>query len=276
MERQTARVSEAAFDKAGNKYWNDLWKSEDLSRALNPESGGVRNYRRRQLHQFFLQIFKDLPTTSQRLIEVGCAHSYMLPYFARYFGFEASGLERSTAGCETARWMLNREKVDGKVYCGDLFELPDKLQGNFDVVYSAGLVEHFNEPATCVQAMSRLLKAGGMMVTVIPNFAGAMGMALKVLDRPLFEMHVLLDREALASAHRDAGLKVQSCDYFLALHLGVLDIARFRHILRPLSFLITGVFTFVNQYLPLVKPNRFSSPYIICVAIREGTAWGDP
>jgi len=210
------------MDKAGITHWDGLWSENPLPFAWAPDRPGVKQYVPRRFDEYFTRLFIPLrPTAGKTLLEIGCASSASLPYFARQFGFAVTGIDYSEIGCRRARAVLERERVRGPVLCADLFNPPDSLLGKFDVVVSFGVVEHFQDTAGCIASLAKFLKPGGVLFTNIPNMTGAVGSLEKLLNRPLYDMHVPLDREALAEAHRAAGLTIVSCDYFLSTNFGV-------------------------------------------------------
>jgi 2-polyprenyl-3-methyl-5-hydroxy-6-metoxy-1,4-benzoquinol methylase len=260
-------------DKAGSTYWDHLWEEASLPPPLDPRRRGLKNYPYREFHGFFQKTFAGWPTEGRKLMEVGCAQSVFLPYFAREFGFQVAGLDRSGVGCERARMILEREKVSGPIHRADFFSPPDALLGQFDYLLSYGVVEHFEDTAGAIRALARLLKPQGRMVTLIPNLAGLLGSLQKRLGRAIYDIHVVLDQQGLADAHARAGLAVESCEYFMTLSLEVLNFSdwRWRWARRVLERACTAtsrVVWLMEGRLPGLRPNRWSSPYVICVARR--------
>jgi 2-polyprenyl-3-methyl-5-hydroxy-6-metoxy-1,4-benzoquinol methylase len=260
-------------DKAGVQFWEEWWKRTrvPLPPPLDPHRPGLKNYEVRRFHHTFEELFKGYNTSSMELIEIGCAQSAYLPYFAKQLGFKVSGIDRSEVGCERARKMLEREGVKGEVYCADFFSVPAQLLGRFDVVISFGVVEHFERTAEAVGAMARLLKPGGIMFTHIPNFTGVLGKYQKLLDRYIYDAHVPLSPENLASAHREAGLEIESCDYFLPIGLEVCHVERWpKHLFYWFTIrshtAISRAVWFVDDHIVRLRQNRWTSPFINCVA----------
>ena len=155
-------------DKAGADYWNAKWDKIVLPEAFNPFLGDTSNYRKRRFHEHFVSVVGSCATQGKKLVDIGSAQSVLLPYF----GFEVAGLDRSAGGCVSSRLILRREGVNGRVYCADLFDPPKDTLEEYDVVFSYGVVEHFRNTVDCVAAMSRFLKPGGLMVTLIPTLSG--------------------------------------------------------------------------------------------------------
>lgn len=263
-------------EKTTDKYWDSLWKKREVPQAVDPSEGGLSNHLARQYHAFFEPLLYG--RCDQSILEIGCAGSPWLPYFSRQFGLKVTGLDRSVLGCKQAKEVLSRSGVKGQIVNADLFSPPGEILEAFDIVISFGVVEHFVETEKCLYACSRFLRPGALMITVIPNLAGWMGRMQKHLDRKIYDIHVPLDREDLRVAHEMAGLDVSSCDYFLLLNLGILNFTRFsigwprlwpfawrfRAILDRIARLSESCFPF------LCHPNRWTSPYIVCVADKPG------
>jgi 2-polyprenyl-3-methyl-5-hydroxy-6-metoxy-1,4-benzoquinol methylase len=263
------------LDKAGKQYWDRVWEGYDMPQAVNPQDKGLANHVNRCFHEYFFQIFSNMNTQGKKVLEIGCARSVWLPYFAKEFGFKVYGIDYSEIGCQQAIQSLSNEGVAGEIVCADFFSPPESMVGVFDVAISFGVVEHFQNTAECIAAFSKFLKPGGLLITNIPNLCGLNGLIQKMINRPIFDIHVPLNRNALMQAHRINGLRVISCDYFLFANLGVLNFENLKGGLfykgaSRLRSLINKVAWVCERAIPIMlKPNRWSSPYINCVAVKE-------
>jgi 2-polyprenyl-3-methyl-5-hydroxy-6-metoxy-1,4-benzoquinol methylase len=260
------------LDKAGKQYWDKTWETYDIPKKVNPRQAGLSNYVSRRYHEYFCKVFWNLNTHGKTLLEIGCARSAWLPYFAEEFRFDVYGIDYSEIGCQQARHILSNERVKGEIVCADFFSPPESMLRAFDVVVSFGVLEHFKNTTACVAAFSRFLKPGGLLITNIPNLCGLNGLIQKMINRPIFDIHVLLDKNALMQVHRINGLRVISCDYFLFTNLGVLNFENLKGGLfykraTRLRSLINKVAWVCERAIPMLKPNRWSSPYINCVSI---------
>lgn len=260
--------------KSSRTYWEVLWRKNVRLVPINPRAKGLRHYVNRKFHEFFVKVFDAWDTAGMKLIEVGCARSLWLPYFAGQFGFRVTGLDYSRAGCLRAREILRREGVTGDIVCTDFHTPPVKMIEAFDVIVSFGVVEHFDDPAEVIAAFSRFLKPGGLMITVIPNMAGLVGWLQKLLDRAVFSIHNAIDREQLSFAHLRSGLQVKSCSYFLVSNWEVLNIEGWRRSLlfwplRKMQLLASVCFWLAETKIHGARPNPVTSPYIVCVS-RKG------
>ncbi|HEV2382126.1 MAG TPA: class I SAM-dependent methyltransferase [Terriglobia bacterium] len=278
------KTDSRAGDRTGPDFWDQWWQRTPLPPTIDPYRSGLKNYPLRSFHRYFAEVLGTNSAGQQRLIEIGCAQSVFLPYFARYLAFQVAGIDQSELGCERARRILEREGVQGEIYCADLFDPPAGVLGRFEVAISFGVVEHFDDAIKPISAIAALLKPGGKMVTLIPNLTGVLGRYQRLLDRRLYEAHVVMGRDRLAEAHRQAGLQVESAGYLMPVSLEVLNVEGWRS--RALRKMVSRAHTaasrlawMIDDYLFGLKPNRWTSPYVVSVARRpamEGRGFRAP
>lgn len=263
------------MDKAGKKYWDDSWAASKLPDAMNPANMSLDNYVSRRFHGLFVNLFDGLQTRSLRLLEVGCAKSVWLPYFAKEYGFEVCGLDYSPVGCQMATQMLKANGVEAEIVCADLFKPPQSMLESFDVIVSFGVVEHFEDTSACISAISALLKPGGILITSVPNMVGWIGSIQKYVNEPVYNIHRLVDPSVLADSHRVAGLTVTECDYFMATNFAVNNLAGIttnnlvgfaKRVFLAFLVRISMITWVIEARFGFLQPNKLTSPYINCVA----------
>ncbi|MGD9637486.1 MAG: class I SAM-dependent methyltransferase [Alphaproteobacteria bacterium] len=267
-------------DKAGNEYWSGVWQNQDLPKTWDMESLAIKDYVK---HSFFIKFKESFAEFEGRenvaFVEVGCARSQILPVFAKSFNFDISGIDYSKVGCEQASAILERDGVKGKVYCCDIFNIPDDLVGKFDVVLSIGLIEHFADTKEIVVALSKLLKPKGIMFTNVPNMTKCVGFLQKIFDKKVYDIHIPLDKNKVETAHKDAGLEVIDCSYFLFSNFLVLNLnstvkKSFIWWLKKLflnGLVAFSILTWVFErtFKIKLKANSYFSPYINCIARKK-------
>lgn len=257
-------------------FWDSNWGASGRLRPVNPLLPGLRNYVNRQLHQFFKGVFAGAAPQGKRLLELGCGGSRWLPYFRATYGCEITGLDYSPIGCVAAQALLDDLDMQGHIVQCDLFDPPAEFLNAFDFLWSNGLIEHFSGTQAAVAACAAYLKPGGVMITLVPNMTGPIGWLQRLFDSELYEKHVPLSRADLALAHGHTGLEILSCDYVLLAHLGVLQLGVIERILgrqiaQALKIVLSAPVWLLGPWLGL-KPNRFTSPYVICVARKPAGA----
>jgi 2-polyprenyl-3-methyl-5-hydroxy-6-metoxy-1,4-benzoquinol methylase len=262
-------------DQAGEDYWDRIWTDAELPTPVDPGDRHYRNRANRVMADYLDRALTGLPPDA-RVLEVGCARSAWLPYFAKRYGLAVTGIDYSKPGCTAEREVLRRADVQGDVLHADLFDPPADTRGAFDAVLSFGVVEHFEGTAGCIEAISRFAKPGGLVVTTIPNLTGSVGLLTRLLNPAVFAIHVPLTEAALADAHRAAGLQVESSEYLLSTNFGVVnlhglpDAPRTRRraaLLLQLTRLSKLVWMVEDRFGSLPASRAFA-PYAACVARR--------
>lgn len=266
-------------ERVGKEYWDLSWEAETrLPEAFDPAVGGLRGLFRRPFHAFFAEQLRAIAPPGSSLIEIGCGRSQLLPYFARQFGLRVCGLDYSAVGCEKARRILAREGVHGDIVCGDLWQADAVTTPGCDVVFSFGLVEHFEDTPGVIGALARFARPGGSVLTLIPNMRGAVGAVQRALSRDIYDIHVPLSAAALARAHSEAGLALRASGYLLPAHFGVcnpgkhLDQPGFSHQLRGLAYhgaiAFSTALLWIHERLVHLPTSELMSPYAFVVATK--------
>ena len=97
-----------------------------------------------------------------QLLEIGCGRGEFLGGFIAC-GVKGYGVDRSSAAeryCPNAELRTADLEKDG-------IPFPDNF---FDVTYSKSVIEHFRDPEIYVQEMLRVLKPGGLAITLCPDW----------------------------------------------------------------------------------------------------------
>lgn len=211
-----------------------------------------------------------------RVLELGGGASPWLAYLApRFPAASYVCLDFAAAGVARLRAWRARQGVNNlEIVQGDFFTAYDAVQP-CDLVFSHGVVEHFADLPSVLQAHARYLARDGRMLTVIPNMAGCIGWLTRVMNRPVYDVHVPHDLRSLTDGHKQAGLRIIENGYLCSNHFGVLSscVTR-RHglvwqVYKTLSRVSKAVW-FVESRLGRLPTSRIFSPYIYVVAARGG------
>ena len=266
-------------DKAGKAFWSDTWAESTLPEPVDPQDTQLQNYPNRIFHKKFMDLFDKNETQDQKLLEIGCARSAWLPYFAREFNFKVSGLDYSPLGCEMAKEVLIQNNIESTIVCADLFSPPEHMIGQFDVVCSFGVVEHFDNTSACLAALSEFLKPGGIIVTSVPNMTGIIGLLQDFMNKPVYEIHVPIDREMLFSAHEKAEFQIIENDYFMSTSFGVINLTGvdtgtlsyyFKKLVLGVLARISMIIWRLEESIGSFPITKALSPFVLCVARKSG------
>ena len=129
---------------------------------------GIKSRRRAEVFQRYV------PLRGKKLLEVGSGCGVNLVVWSREFGVDAFGIEPGLAGFESS-FEISQEllpvngidKARVRDAVGEALPFPDE---SFDLVYSANVLEHTNEPARVLAESFRVLRTGGTLQFEIPNF----------------------------------------------------------------------------------------------------------
>ena len=259
------------MDKAGERYWTEFWGGKRLPLPIRVDGRGPRAWFYREFHHLWEPHLPPAGDASIRLLEIGCAQSRWLPYFAREWGYAVTGLDYSELGCHQSQALLTREGIAGEIFHQDLFCPEPRQLARFDLVFSNGVVEHFEDPGTVLHRMAAYLKPGGLMITIVPNLAGWLGGLQKLISPEVMAIHRPLTREELVEAHVAAGLMPHFCVYLAFLHFSVVNPgARWLGWRKSCVFKslkgATVLARTIRQLYPRLPSDRRTAGYIVCLA----------
>ncbi len=134
--------------------WDDYWKQYEVSKAERWMIG--------ERHALLDRCLASLGEGPKKVLEVGCgAGNNILRLQETHPELECHGLDFSEVSVEKLQGKLP------KVFRADCRDtgLPE---GEYDLVFSSGLMEHFPDEMPFVREMRRIVKPTGLMVTSIP------------------------------------------------------------------------------------------------------------
>jgi 2-polyprenyl-3-methyl-5-hydroxy-6-metoxy-1,4-benzoquinol methylase len=251
-------------------YWDQVLGNQKL-----PRVNSKHNYNYKITMDF---VHEALSNKNYRtFFEVGCGSSGWLPYFAKHYGFLVSGIDYSEVGCKIAEKNLDLLgiKHDG-IICKDIFD-PHRTNGkSYDVIFSYGVVEHFEKPENIIKIFKSFVNPGGAIITLVPNLNGLNGWLTRYFMKDVFDMHRVISRDQLKKYHEHNGMISYKTKYAGTLSLSVIPwTTANRGLLKKGFFLreivLKGIFginlvlTSILKILPQF-PSRYFSPYIICIA----------
>lgn len=247
-------------NKTEKDFWEIAWEESSLGKYH-----GIEKYQ--AINKKIGLLFKKfLDKGDKKVLEIGCAKGKQLIYFAKEFGYEVYGVDYSLKGVELAKQNLNLAEVEGIILCEDIFQTSLKEE-SFDIVYSMGLVEHFENPADIIDIHIKLLKKGGILLITIPNFKDSMYFTLNKLlgkDRTLLETHniSIMDKKVLSELFQGMKIKIIMLDYF-----GPIDFTLVFGSIRskPMLYLAHLANQFIGYLTFFMPGSRYFSPYMVLI-----------
>lgn len=234
--------------KTTHEHWEHVWSVQPRSRPPSPLNVDVRNIQR---------LLARHVTAGDRLLEIGCAPGKILAWAAAELGAEVAGLDYSEQGIAFSRKLFADLGLTADLRCEDLLETSFE-NGSFDVVFSAGVIEHFDDPGPVVSRHMDLVRAGGVAVIAVPNYGGIYGRLQRRLDPANLAIHntTIMTPDAMAAlAPRDLGLEVEAYHWGrLSPWLLGLDRLRPRGAWRTVSLALNAAGLVQPFALPAIAP----------------------
>lgn len=190
--------------------WDKSWAGAGQNLPLKVDYDKYHHYW--HMHQILRRFIKR----GSSVLECGCASARFLVYFAVEYNCKVWGIDNSPAGLELSKRNFQMQGIkDFKLTNGDVNHLPMR-DATFDVVFSAGLLEHFMEPEKVVKEMARVLKPNGLLIIKIPNFHNGSLMWLIndiLFRRGMGQTHFKLDLKDIDSWLHGQNLRIVNSGY---------------------------------------------------------------
>ncbi len=120
-----------------------------------------------------------------RAFDFGCSWGYGAFQMARQ-GLKVMAFEIGKDRADFARTRLGVDVIDDR---RDLLDFADKHAGTFDVFFSSHVLEHVPSPGEAIAIARRLLRPGGLFISLTPNGSAAARVTQKDWDKWWGEVH---------------------------------------------------------------------------------------
>jgi 2-polyprenyl-3-methyl-5-hydroxy-6-metoxy-1,4-benzoquinol methylase len=238
-------------DAAGKEFWENTWHALPTIRLYEGP------------------VFEQHPVLARYLsktgggsaIEIGCVPGNFMVYLNKEFGYRVDGLDYSDQ-LDYVRANLECNGIfDSNLFHLNFFEFaPD---WRYDLVFSAGFVEHFEDHELVVKRHADLAKPGGLVVIFLPNLTHLHKWLTWIFARDLLRVHrlQLMEKRVLRRTLEEAGLQILHCDYHRTFRPPY-------RLPRAMDLVSRGV----QKILSICRldniGNRFASPYLISVSMK--------
>jgi ubiquinone/menaquinone biosynthesis C-methylase UbiE len=162
-------------DKQGDSISFDTnWKNREESLYTHWTKFEVENQIQlafRNHWTLFSEIMKEEKDYNggKRVLEVGCGRGSLSCYFSEA-GFDCNLIDLSESVLEIAQKIFEKNNLKAKFIVGDANNL-DIADNSFDVIYSIGLLEHFEDIEKPLKEQIRVLDKGGVWFGyIVPKY----------------------------------------------------------------------------------------------------------
>jgi SAM-dependent methyltransferase len=172
---------------AGQSYWDSYWSRLEIPVEVtrSPTNSATKDAILDVLERYVVR------RPELRVLEVGGAPGQYLAWMARSFGCRCAVLDYSPIGCDMARRNFEALGIDLAINERDLFGDELDSVGRFDVVYSLGLIEHFEQFGTAIERHAALAKPGGLVIIGCPNLRGVNWLLMRLVRPRALAIHNL-------------------------------------------------------------------------------------
>lgn len=163
--------------------WDGFWSDRDAGSGRDVYT---------VINEAKFNYLKEFIPGSGSSLEVGSGEANLSAHLAK-FGYRTTCLDYSEEALRLAGGNYRRQGLKGDFINGSAFELPFP-RDQFDLVFSTGLLEHYEDPSPIVLEMVRVLKPGGLFFSDIVPEKFSLLRAFQRWRRPSKGMDVFFER----------------------------------------------------------------------------------
>jgi len=261
------------------EYWDSIYKNigagDNQTSSWQGLKNSIKNLTRDYSNFIIWEVLlpKYLPRNNQyKILEVGCAPGKYLMKFNSEYGYVPYGVEYSEKGVAITRENFkNAGLPEENIVQADFFSegFQSDYAGKFDVVFSRGFIEHYDNVEKVVSDHYRLLNRGGLLVIMIPNLSGVNYHLAKILNIDSFRLHniSIMNKKSFASLFSKLSLEQLYSDYVGIFSWGLFNTnKRWKYVLHRVLLLIQRP---VDLFLRVIFPGgmryKYTSPYLLFI-----------
>lgn len=198
-------------------------------------------------------------------IEIGGFPGTMSLYFRR-LGYRPTLLDfyvdpKIIEGLELSNGF---EKGDVEYIESDFFAFDSPKR--YDLVFSIGFIEHFDDTADVIRRHADLVKSGGTLFVALPNFRGLNGWVQRTFDRRNYDAHNISSMIPLRLRNILASLPLEEINVEYT-RKPMLWLEPRKGARNKIARKIVRIFSYAIKLFPI--PSRIFSPYIVLTAKKK-------
>jgi 2-polyprenyl-3-methyl-5-hydroxy-6-metoxy-1,4-benzoquinol methylase len=173
-------------------FWEKFWNSIKLPQKVN------YNFKNDRIIAETIKKYIPSANKDKTVLEIGCAPGKWLVMFNKELGYKIAGFEY----CEPAydktleNFQLNNiDRTEIEIKLIDF--LNANFTENYNVVFSLGFIEHFDDTENIFSKHTQLMNDDGYLIIGIPNFKGINYYIQSVIDNFL-EQKIIINHNLKA------------------------------------------------------------------------------
>lgn len=267
---------------AGKDYWDSIYEGVSLKEGEEFSSfkSWIKNLTR-DYSNFVMwdrMVPKYLPKNPNlKIIEIGCAPGKYLLNFKKRYGYEPYGVEYSEKGVRIARNNFEKYGINSaNIIQADFFseEFLESNREKFDLVFSRGFIEHYDDVKSVVDRHLDLIKSGGYVIVSIPSLVGLNKILAKFFNVDSYNLHnvSIMDKKVFADLFDDKKVGKVYCDYVGIFSFGLFNTnKKWKYFLHRILLLVQRPFDFLFRVL-FKNGNlrhKYTSPYLMFIGRKK-------
>lgn len=236
------------------KTWESYWKNKKIIRKI-----GTNFW----FNDIFRKELRGYPY--ENFMEIGGYPGYFAIYFKKYWNYKVTFLDYVIKKKPFKKLLKanNLKETDIEVIKLDFVNL--RTKNKYDVVFSFGFIEHFEDTEKVINKHWDLVNPRGKMIIIFPNLLGLNGIFQLMFDPENMSIHNLMCMDINRLKKILLKLKIKKADVNYYGGLGVwLERLNDRNIL--IKILIYGLGAFGKLVKLTGFNSKFSSPHIVIIA----------
>lgn len=240
------------------EFWNNRWEKTDTKYSID------------YLPPAFHCWGKFLPEDSSlSCLEIGCVPGKLLVFLNKKYGYKIKGVDYSEAITSVEENFKSNGIHEYKLYHEDFISFPLNIKA--DIVISLGFVEHFYNFKDVIKKHTQHLANKGILIITVPNFRFFQYYLHRIFDKESLKNHIFeaMSPNVIKDILLQNGLEIVECRYCetFSFWIDAIPNSDLKKLLRNIIMSATlKVKIFLKKFNLNDIPNKYFSPWIVCVA----------
>jgi SAM-dependent methyltransferase len=181
-----------------SKFWDEYWSPNSF------EGDWEAQLWSRVLQHQFHNCVKPLIDKNgfKTFLDVGIGDGILSLYFSKVLGLQGLGIDTSEVALRKSQELIKEVNADVAVKHCDLVD----VQGEFDVVYAGGFIEHFENYQSIVKTMVKHVSPGGILINFFPYMSPIHSLICKFAAPDTLKTHRPISRKSIIDCYENCGL----------------------------------------------------------------------